>query len=130
MKFTKTQLRVMIVLGTRWRFEEGGSSWSNFGELSKEIRRSIVATKRAVRGLARAGVVDLTWLSDDEGFVRGRGYLLTAAWDNFLESRRQEQFRAVAEFDKQRAKKQRPKRQYDQTEAMMNDRIDDWNNAR
>lgn len=69
--------RILSHLRTKWRYDEGGSSWKSFSALAKELRAPLPSVKREVRRLARAGLVGLTWLYHEERGVCGRGYILT-----------------------------------------------------
>lgn len=74
--------RIIVHLRTKWRFWEGdGSSWKSFAALARELREPVRCVKREVRRLHRSGVLSYGPLWNDEGLLEGRGYILTAEWD-------------------------------------------------
>lgn len=79
--------QIITHLRTKWRFDNGGSCWYSFSKLAKEIRRPRTSVVREVRRLARSGVLYYTWLCDEEGMLRGAGYLLNYKWERHVEGR-------------------------------------------
>lgn len=83
------QLRRRIVWHLRheWVWCEGGNSWQGFKALAEDLGVNLIAVKREVRRLARAGVLELQHMVNADGQVAGRGFFLVFDWDRHVKGR-------------------------------------------
>lgn len=83
------QLRRRIVWHLRheWEWTDGGNSWKGFAALAKELGVSLIAAKREVHRLERAGVLELQFMVNGDGQVAGRGFFLVFDWDRHVKGR-------------------------------------------
>lgn len=80
-KSERLRRRIVWWLRHEWQWTEGGNSWQGFKALAEDLRANPVAIKREVRRLARAGVLNLSFMVNGDGQVAGRGYFLAGDWE-------------------------------------------------
>lgn len=92
-KSEKLRRRVIWHLRHVWRFDGGGSSWTSFKELAKELKENVSSVKREVRRMSKeeyGSRLTYSFLVDNEGKLHGSGYTLSPAWEKHIPGREED----------------------------------------